>query len=50
MKLVEPGFGGFMDCWYVKVIVNGLIGHIPRGIEDGAEDFRLEALDALGVS
>jgi hypothetical protein len=29
--------------------VGGMVGDVPRGIEDSAEDFRLETLDALDV-
>jgi hypothetical protein len=29
--------------------VGGMVGDVPRGIEDSAEDFRLETLDPLDV-
>jgi hypothetical protein len=32
----------------IKVIVGGMVGDIPRGIES-AEDFGLDTLDALDV-
>jgi hypothetical protein len=42
---VEFGFDELRDCRDIKVIVGGMAGDVPRGIEDSAEDFGLDALD-----
>jgi hypothetical protein len=49
MEFLEFGFDDLRDSRDIKVIVGGMIGDIPRGIEDSAEDFGLETLDALDV-
>jgi hypothetical protein len=36
------GFDDLRDCRDIKVIVGGMVGDVPRDIEDSAEDFRLE--------
>jgi hypothetical protein len=46
---VELGFNGFRDSGDIKVIVSSLVGDIPRSIEESAEDFGLETLDALNA-
>jgi hypothetical protein len=48
-EFAEFGFGDLCDCRDIKVIVCGMVGDVPRGIEDSAEDFGLETLDALDV-
>jgi hypothetical protein len=49
MEFLEFGFDDLRDCRDIKVIVGGMVGDIPRSIEDSAEDFGLETLDALDV-
>jgi hypothetical protein len=49
MEFSEFNFDDHRDCRVIKVIVDGMVGDIPRGIENSAEDFRLETLDALDV-
>jgi hypothetical protein len=49
VEFLEFGFDDLRDCRDMKDIVGGMVGDLPRGIEDSAEDFRLETLDALGV-
>jgi hypothetical protein len=49
MEFLEFGFDDLRDCRDIKVIVGGMIGDIPMSIEDSAEDFGLETLDALDV-
>jgi hypothetical protein len=44
---VEFFFDDLRDCRDIRVIVGGMVGDVPRGIEDNLEDFRLETLDAL---
>ena len=46
---VEFGFDDLRDCKDFKVIEGGMVGDIPRSIEDSAEDFGLETLNALDV-
>jgi hypothetical protein len=42
VEFSEFGFDDLRDCRDIKVIVSGMVGDIPRGNEDSAEDFRLE--------
>jgi hypothetical protein len=49
MEFLEFGFDDLRDCRDIKVIEGGMVGHIPWSIEDSAEDFGLETLDALDV-
>jgi hypothetical protein len=38
------------NFWNLALMIQRLkVGDVPRGIEDSAEDFRLETLDALDV-
>jgi hypothetical protein len=39
---LELGFDDLRDCRDIKDIVGGMIGDIPRSIEDSAENFGLE--------
>ena len=43
------GFDHPRDCKDFKIIEGGMVGDIPRIIEDSAEDFGLETLDAFEV-
>jgi hypothetical protein len=47
VEFLEYGFVDLRDCRSNKVIVCGMVGDIPRDIEDSTEDIRLESLDAL---
>jgi hypothetical protein len=49
VEFLEFGFDHLRDCRDIKVIVGGMVGDVPRGIEDSVEDFRLETLNALDV-
>jgi hypothetical protein len=49
VAFLEFGFDDLRDCRDIEVIVGGMVGDVPRGIEDIAEDFGLETLDALDV-
>jgi hypothetical protein len=49
VEVLEFGFDDLRDWRDIKVIVEGIFGDIPMGIEDSAEDFRLETLDPLDV-
>jgi hypothetical protein len=49
IEFLEFGFDDLRDCRDIKVIVGGMIEDIPRSIEESAEDFGLETLDALDV-
>ena len=33
VELVKSGFDDITDRWYVKVIMGGVIGYIPRGVK-----------------
>jgi hypothetical protein len=49
VELYKFGFDNLRDCEDFKVIMGGVVRDIVRSIEDGAEDFGLETLDALDV-
>jgi hypothetical protein len=49
VEFLKFSFDDLRDCRDIKVIMGGMVGEVPRGIEDRAEDFRLETLDALDV-
>jgi hypothetical protein len=49
VQFFEFGFDDLRNYRDIKVIMGGMVGDVPRGIEYSAEDFRLETLDALYV-
>jgi hypothetical protein len=40
MEFLEIGFDDLRDCRDIKVMVDGMIGDIPRSIEDSGDDFK----------
>jgi hypothetical protein len=49
VEFSEFGFDDLRDCRDITDIMGGIVGDIPRGIEDSGEDFGLESLDDLDV-